>query len=64
MPKDGGGHDDDFGTDNALQEEASIPRTAVLVTDADNRTADQVVLQLILARCVSHDNALKISSER
>ena len=30
---------------------------ALLVTDADNPTADQVALQLILARCASHDTA-------
>lgn len=51
MPRDGGmPGDDDMGTESPLQEEADVPRTAVLVTNADSPTAEQVVLQLILAR--------------
>jgi hypothetical protein len=46
MPRDGGGADADAGP--AQEDEG--PAVAVLVTDADSPTAEQVVLQLILAR--------------
>ena len=50
MPKDGGGSLEDYGTEAPLEDEPDVLRTAVLVTDADNPLAEQVVLQLILAR--------------
>ena len=46
MPRDGGSVDADVGAE--LDEEGAA--AAVLVTDADSPTAEQVVLQLILAR--------------
>ena len=52
MPRDGGDLGDDLEPGGLMEEEADVPRTAVLVTDADSPTAEQVVLQLILARCV------------
>ena len=53
MPTDGGGLRDDLPAERLSQEGEDTPRTAVLVTDADNPTAEQVVLQLILARYAS-----------
>ena len=53
MPTDGGGLRDDSQPERASQGEEDTPRTAILVTDADNPTAEQVVLQLILARYAS-----------
>lgn len=50
MPKDGGSPLDDGDTETTLQTASDVPRTAVLVTDADSPLAEQVVLQLILAR--------------
>ncbi len=50
MPKDGGSPLDDVDTETPLQVASDVPRTAVLVTDADSPLAEQVVLQLILAR--------------
>ena len=52
MPRDGGNLGDDLEPGGPLEERAVVPRTAVLVTNADSPTAEQVVLQLILARCV------------
>lgn len=51
MPKDGGGSFDDGEADTSVQIGSDVPRTAILVTDADSPLAEQVVLQLILARC-------------
>ena len=50
MPKDGGGPLDDCNIETPLQNDTEVPQTAVLVTDADSPLAEQVVLQLILAR--------------
>ena len=50
MPTDGGGLRDDLQSERPSQGEEDILRTAILVTDADSPTAEQVVLQLILAR--------------
>ena len=50
MPKDGGGSFEDGETDVSGQMDSDVPRTAILVTDADSPLAEQVVLQLILAR--------------
>ena len=48
MPRDGGAELD--GDAGAAYEDQG-PADAVLVMDADGPTAEQVVLQLILARC-------------
>ena len=53
MPTDGGGLRNDLQPERSSQGEEDAPRTAILVTDADNPTAEQVVLQLILARYAS-----------
>ena len=54
MPTDGGGPRDDLQPESSSsQGDEDTPRTAILVTDADNPTAEQVVLQLILARYAS-----------
>ena len=50
MPKDGSSPLDDGDLEAPLQAASDVPRTAVLVTDADSPLAEQVVLQLILAR--------------
>ena len=49
MPVDGGMSDDSDIVDPEPEDEGL--RDAVLVTDADNPTAEQVILQLILSRC-------------
>ena len=53
MLTDGGGLRDDSKSERPSQGEEDVLRTAILVTDADNPTAEQVVLQLILARYAS-----------
>ena len=50
MPKDGGGPVDELSMEAPPQNDPDVPRTAVVVTDADSPLAEQVVLQLILAR--------------
>lgn len=51
MPVDGGGGIMADEPDTKELEEDGV-RDAILVTDADSPTAEQVVLQLILSRCV------------
>lgn len=53
MPTDSGGLRDDLQSERPSPGKEDVLRTAILVTDADNPTAEQVVLQLILARCAS-----------
>ena len=53
MPTDGGDPRDDLQPESSSQGDEDTSRTAILVTDADNPTAEQVVLQLILARYAS-----------
>lgn len=50
MPVDGGA--DDLSDRSVLPgDKEEGPRDAILVTDANSPTAEQVVLQLILSRC-------------
>lgn len=52
LPSDGGGlAEGDGGGGGGEEAEEEGPREAVLVTDADGGMGEQVVLQLILARC-------------
>lgn len=50
MPRDGGFEIDNEDGQDASTPEEEGPGDAVLVLDADSPTAEQVVLQLILAR--------------
>lgn len=49
MPRDGGSSDL-MEPESQENKDSNGPRDAILVTDADNPTAEQVVLQLILCR--------------
>lgn len=49
MPVDGGMSNESDRVDAEPEDEGL--RDAILVTDADNPTAEQVILQLILSRC-------------
>jgi hypothetical protein len=51
MPVDGGGDVMADEPDTSELEEDGV-RDAILVTDADSPTAEQIVLQLILSRCM------------